>query len=116
MRLPCKFKLVAEDKESANFDTRGQKLRSEMQSRYHAKTRQQLQSRYSTKSVLKVTTGEEFALHRDRRTSFGLSVGLKFEGPYDEDSDTEIEKMVNDLQAKLELKAIEEVPILIIAV
>lgn len=82
-----------------------------IQSHYRGyKTRQQLRTRHSTKSLLKVTTGEEFALHRDSRTSFSLPVGLKFEGPLDEDSDAEIEKMVNDLQAKQELKAIEEAP------
>ena len=82
-----------------------------IQSHYRGyKTRRQLQTRHSTKSSLKVTNGEEFALHRDSRTSFSLPVGLKFEGPLDEDSDTEIEKMVNDLQVKQELKAIEEAP------
>lgn len=80
-----------------------------IQSHYRGyKTRQQLKKRQSTKTFLKVANDEEFALHRDSRTSFSIPVGLKFEGPLDDDSDTEIEKMVNDLQAKQELQAIEE--------
>lgn len=71
------------------------------------KTREQLKKRHSTKTFLEVTNDNEFALHRDSRTSFSLPEGVKFEGSLDDDSDTEIEKMVDEFQTKQELKAIE---------
>ena len=74
------------------------------------KTREQLKKRHSTKNFLEVSNDDEFALHRDSRTSFSLPEGVKFEGTLDDDdSDTEIEKMVDQLQASQKgLKAIEE--------
>lgn len=72
------------------------------------KTREQLKKRHSTKNFLQVRNDDEFALHRDSRTSFSLPEGVQFEGNLDDDdSDTEIEKMVEQ-QAKQELKVIEE--------
>ena len=72
------------------------------------KTREQLKKRQSAKSFLDVSKDDEFALHRDSRTSFSLPEGVKFEGTLDDDSDTEIDKMVDELEAKQRLKAIEE--------
>ena len=72
------------------------------------KTREQFRKRHSTKTFLQVKNDDEFALHRDSRTSFSLPEGVKFEGNLDDDdSDTEIEKMVEQ-QTKQELKVIEE--------
>lgn len=45
----------------------------------------------------KVVNDEEFVLYRDSWIFFSIFVGLKFEGFFDDDSDIEIEKMVNDL-------------------
>ena len=63
------------------------------------KTRERLGKRHSTKTFLDVSTQDEFALHRDSRTSFSLPEGVKFEGNLDEDSDAEIDKMVDKLTA-----------------
>lgn len=63
------------------------------------KTRERLEKRHSTKTFLDVSTQDEFALHRDSRTSFSLPEGVKFEGNLDEDSDAEIDKMVDKLTA-----------------
>ena len=63
------------------------------------KTRERLGKRHSTKTFLDVSTQDEFALHRDSRTSFSLPEGVKFEGNLDEDSDVEIDKMVDKLTA-----------------
>ena len=73
------------------------------------KTREKLKKRHSTKHFLEVSNDDEFSLHRDSRTSFSLPEGVKFEGTLDDDdSDKEIDKMVDQLQAKQGLKAIEE--------
>ena len=72
------------------------------------KTREQLKKSYSAKNFLAVSNDDEFALHRDSRTSFSLPEGVKFEGTLDEDSDSEIDKMVDQLEEKQKLKAIEE--------
>ena len=72
------------------------------------KTREQLKKSYSSKNFLAVSNDDEFALHRDSRTSFSLPEGVKFEGTLDEDSDSEIDKMVGQLEEKQKLKAIEE--------
>ena len=71
------------------------------------KTREQLKKSYSSKNFLGVSNDDEFALHRDSRTSFSLPEGVKFEGTLDEDSDSEIDKMVDQLEEKQKLKAIE---------
>ena len=63
------------------------------------KTRESLRKRHSTKTFLDVSTQDEFALHRDSRTSFSLPEGVKFEGSLDEDSDAEIDKVVDKLTA-----------------
>ena len=63
------------------------------------RTRESLKKRSSTKTYLEVSVSNEFALHRDSRTSFSLPVGVKFEGNLDEDSDEEIDKMVDKLKA-----------------
>ena len=63
------------------------------------KTREGLKKRHSTKTFLEVSNDDEFALHRDSRTSFSLPEGVKFEGSLDEDSDAEIDKMVDKLTA-----------------
>ena len=63
------------------------------------KTRERLGKRHSTKTFLDVSTQDEFALHRDSRTSFSLPEGVKFEGNLDDDSDAEIDKMVDKLTA-----------------
>ena len=64
------------------------------------RTRERLGKRHSTKTFLDVSTqDDEFALHRDSRTSFSLPEGVKFEGNLDEDSDAEIDKMVDKLTA-----------------
>lgn len=71
-----------------------------IQSHYRGyKTRAGLKKRHSTKSFLEVSKDDEFALHRDSRTSFSLPQGIKFEGNLDEDSDAEIDKMVDKLKA-----------------
>lgn len=72
------------------------------------KTREQFKKSYSSKNFLAVSNDDEFALHRDSRTSFSLPEGVKFEGTLDEDSDSEIDKMVGQLEEKQKLKAIEE--------
>ena len=72
------------------------------------KTREQFKKSYSSKNFLAVSNDDEFALHRDSRTSFSLPEGVKFEGALDEDSDSEIDKMVDQLKEKQKLKAIEE--------
>ena len=72
------------------------------------KTREQFKKSYSSKNFLAVSNDDEFALHRDSRTSFSLPEGVKFEGTLDEDSDSEIDKMVDQLEEKQKLKAIEE--------
>lgn len=64
------------------------------------KTRERLGKRHSTKTFLDVSTqDDEFALHRDSRTSFSLPEGVKFEGNLDDDSDAEIDEMVDKLTA-----------------
>ena len=63
------------------------------------RTRESLKKRSSTKTYLEVSVSNEFALHRDSRTSFSLPAGVKFEGNLDEDSDEEIDKMVDKLKA-----------------
>ena len=63
------------------------------------RTRESLKKRSSTKTYLEVSVSDEFALHRDSRTSFSLPAGVKFEGNLDEDSDEEIDKMVDKLKA-----------------
>ena len=72
------------------------------------KAREQFKKSYSSKNFLAVSNDDEFALHRDSRTSFSLPEGVKFEGTLDEDSDSEIDKMVDQLEEKQKLKAIEE--------
>ena len=72
------------------------------------KTRKQLKKSHSSKNFLGVSNDDEFSLHRDSRTSFSLPEGVKFEGTLDEDSDSEIDKMVDQLEEKQKLKAIEE--------
>lgn len=72
------------------------------------KTRERLGKRHSTKTFLDVSTQDEFALHRDSRTSFSLPEGVKFEGSLDEDSDAEIDKMVDKLTAIKEASSPEE--------
>ena len=72
------------------------------------KTREQFKKSYSSKNFLAVSNDDEFALHRDSRTSFSLPEGVKFEGTLDEDSDSEIDKMVDQLKEKQKLNAIEE--------
>lgn len=62
-------------------------------------TRQGLKKRHSTKTFLEVSNNDEFALHRDSRTSFSLPEGVKFEGSLDDDSDAEIDKVVDKLTA-----------------
>ena len=71
------------------------------------KTRERLGKRHSTKTFLDVSTQDEFALHRDSRTSFSLPEGVKFEGNLDEDSDAEIDKMVDKLTANKEVSSPE---------
>ena len=63
------------------------------------RTRESMKKRHSTKSFLEVSKNDEFALHRDSRTSFSLPEGVQFEGSLDEDSDAEIDKMVDKLKA-----------------
>lgn len=63
------------------------------------RTREELKKRRSTKTFLGVSNNDEFALHRDSRTSFSLPEGVKFEGSLDDDSDAEIDKVVDKLTA-----------------
>ena len=63
------------------------------------RTRESLKKRSSTKTYLEVSVSDEFALHLDSRTSFSLPAGVKFEGNLGEDSDEEIDKMVDKLKA-----------------
>ena len=49
-----------------------------------------------------------FDIHRDSRTSFSLPAGVQFEGSLDDDSDTEIDKIVDRMETSKRLKAIQE--------